>query len=88
MGLASNTLLEQLHKAVGQGLAQEIAKYTQADGEYHGTPLPPALIGQAIKFLKDNGIEALPTADNGMEDLVNEIPQFDHLDDDNDEEYG
>ena len=73
---ASKELLDQLHNLVGQSLADEIKRYGE-DGDLCGEPLPAALIGQAIKFLKDNGIEALPTQNNGLGNLVDSLPDLD-----------
>lgn len=73
---ASKELLDSLHNLVGRSLADEIKRYGEG-GDLAGEPLPAALIGQAIKFLKDNGIEALPTENNGLGDLVDQMPELD-----------
>lgn len=56
---ASKELLERLHNAVGEKLLQRIESGEATASEF----------AQAIKFLKDNGIEAIPTGDNAISAL-------------------
>lgn len=53
---ASKELLEQLHNAVGEKLLERIESGQASASEF----------AQAIKFLKDNGIESIPTGDNAL----------------------
>lgn len=53
---ASKDLLEQLHNMVGEKLLERISSGTATASEF----------AQAIKFLKDNGIEAIPTDNNAL----------------------
>lgn len=56
---ASKDLLEQLHDAVGSHLLARIQTGEATASE----------VGQAVKFLKDNGIEAMPTDSNPLGQL-------------------
>lgn len=49
-------LLNQLHQAVGNQLLERIQSGEATAAEF----------AQAIKFLKDNGIEAIPTNNNAL----------------------
>lgn len=53
---ASKELLERLHAAVGEQLLERILS-----GEAKASDF-----AQAIKFLSDNGIEAIPTDNNAL----------------------
>lgn len=53
---ASKKLLEQLHEAVGEQLLERIMSGEAKASEF----------AQAIKFLSDNGIEALPSENNSL----------------------
>lgn len=53
---ASKELLERLHEAVGEQLLAKILS-----GEAKASDF-----AQAIKFLSDNGIEAIPTDNNAL----------------------
>lgn len=61
-----NKILEELHEATARDLLKRIQS-GQAS---------PAEITAALKMLKDNGIEALPTQENPLGTLANEIPEF------------
>lgn len=56
---APKEILEALHEAVGRELLERIRSGQATASEF----------GQAIKFLKDNGIEAIPTANNALGEL-------------------
>lgn len=53
---ASSDLLERLHEAVGSHLLDRVLSGEATASE----------VAQAVKFLKDNGIEAVPTEDNAL----------------------
>jgi hypothetical protein len=57
---ASKELLERLHEAVGEQLLAKIES-----GEAKASDF-----AQAIKFLSDNGIEAIPTDNNALNELA------------------
>lgn len=69
---ASEDLLATLHDAVAVELLARVKS-----GE-----ASPAELGAAIKFLKDNGIEALPTVDNNLGKLMASLPDFEEDTDD------
>lgn len=61
---ASKDLLETLHNAVAQDLLDKIL----------GGDATAAELSAAIKFLKDNGIEAIPTEGTALGSLVDSLP--------------
>ena len=63
MSKASETL-NLLHEAVANELLSRIQS-----GE-----AKPADLSVAVKFLKDNGIEAIPTDGSILQALINELP--------------
>ena len=69
---ASEELLGLLHEAVADDLLQRFRKAATGDGE----PLTPAEISQAIKFLKDNGIEAVAGENDKLGKLAESLPDF------------
>jgi hypothetical protein len=69
---ASEDLLSTLHDAVAQELL----------GRVRSGEASPAELSAAIKFLKDNGIEALPTIDNNIGKLMASLPDFEEDTDD------
>lgn len=71
MARASETLLANLHNKVAQTLLDKIESGEATHQDMQA----------AIKFLKDNGIEA--TLDTpGMTQLVNALPKFEDQDED------
>jgi hypothetical protein len=64
---ASEELLGLLHDAVASKL---LAKVQSGEAS-------PAEMSAAIKFLKDNGIEAIPTPSNHLGQLAKSLPDFD-----------
>lgn len=71
MAKASNDLLENLHNSVAQML---LAKIESGEAS-------PAEISAAIKFLKDNGIEATRETSKDLDKLAEQsLPQFDDED--------
>lgn len=61
---APKELLENLHRAVAEDLLDKIKSGEATAAE----------ISAAIKFLKDNGIEAIPSAGSPLGDLVDSLP--------------
>lgn len=61
---APKELLESLHQAVAEDLLGKIKSGEASAAE----------ISAAIKFLKDNGIEAIPAAGSPLGDLVDSLP--------------
>lgn len=63
---ASEELLGLLHDAVAQDLIKRIQSGDATAAE----------IGAAIKFLKDNNIEAIATENSKLKDLSESLPDF------------
>lgn len=61
---APKELLENLHRAVAEDLLDKIKSGEATAAE----------ISAAIKFLKDNGIEAIPASGSPLGDLVDSLP--------------
>ena len=59
MSRAGSDLMDMLHGLVADGLKQELERAMEAVDE-RGDPVPinPQLLDKAMKFLKDNGIDA------------------------------
>lgn len=69
MGSASTKELEGLHALVAKVLKAELtADRTDENGE--ALPVSPQLLAQAIKFLKDNGIEPAKDVNNAALDAL------------------
>jgi len=82
MSRATDTVMDQLHGLVADSLIQQIEVYTKAvdaDGKPAPLPIPPALLAQAAKFLKDNGIDSPHRAKKVDEALPPDLPSFDDV---------
>jgi hypothetical protein len=75
MSRASEDQFDLLHRLVVENLTNEIKAYTQ-----RGEPIPPALLAQAIKMLKENGIDSPARAQNIVDTLAPHMPDFDETD--------
>lgn len=83
---ATGDLLDFLHGTLAQTLVDEIARYKKGemrDADGNILPIPTALLAQAIKFLKDNGIDSPAKSNRMLDTLKNELPSFDDDDDSN-----
>lgn len=80
MSRATEDRLDTLHELVTSTLIEQITQYKLGkvvgdDGAV--LPMPPALLAQAIKMLKDNGIDS-PVRAKGIRDaLAGRMPEFD-----------
>jgi len=63
---AKEELLGLLHEAVAGDLLRRVKSGEATSSE----------MSVVVKFLKDNGIEALPTENNSLGNLVKEMPEF------------
>lgn len=63
---ATEELLGALHDAVASQLLEKVLEGTAT----------PAELSTAVKFLKDNGIEAIPTENNKLGKLAQSLPDF------------
>lgn len=59
-------LLEELHMEVAKDLLKRVKSGEATPGE----------INAALKMLKDNGIEAIPTPENPLGQLAEQLPTF------------
>lgn len=75
MTRATSEQADALHALVATSLTAEIERYRAA-----GEPLPPALLAQAIKFLKDNEVTAPASTSKRLDRLANALPSMDDLD--------
>lgn len=64
MSKASNDIMDMLHRKVAEGLLERIQSGDATAAEFSA----------AIKFLKDNGIEALPVEGSPLFNLVDSLP--------------
>lgn len=71
MSRASEEAADLLHALAFQVVQDEIIGYRE-----RGEPVPPALIGQAIKLLKDNGIESPVRAQKAHDAMAAHLPDF------------
>jgi len=63
---ATNDILATLHNAVAEDLL----------GKVLGGEATAQELNAAIKFLKDNGIEALPVENSPLAELASSLPSF------------
>ena len=63
---ATNDILATLHNAVAEDLLSKVL----------GGEATAQELNAAIKFLKDNGIEALPVENSPLADLASSLPSF------------
>lgn len=73
---ATEEALEALHKALAETLAVGVKdiKRAMADPEAGEIKGAAALLNVARQYLKDNGIESLPTAGSPTKSLLDEMP--------------
>lgn len=76
--------MDGLHELVVDTLVEQIKAYklgqmlgTDKDGNTFALPMPPALLAQAIKMLKDNGIDSPVRAQKVRDALAGRMPEFD-----------
>ena len=63
---AQKETLEALHEAVAQDLIRRVASGEASAAE----------LSTAVRFLKDNNIEALASANDGLSELIKNLPDF------------
>ena len=61
--------LETLHSVLTQTLLDKVKSADAKAGD----------LNVARQFLKDNGIECIPTENNGMEDLMKNLPDLETI---------
>lgn len=80
MSRATDALLDDLHSLTAETLIAELRQcreHKDASGNLAPLPVPPALIAQALKFLKDNGVDAPAVAQRVGDALAACMPDFD-----------
>lgn len=71
MNRATEDLMDMLHGTIAQSLLDEIQGYKDRK-----EPVPAAVIGQAIKFLKDNGIDRAVRPGDSEDLLAKELEDY------------
>lgn len=71
MARASEEAADALHALTFEIVQEEILGYRE-----RGEPVPPALLGQAIKLLKDNDISSPVRAQKVADTLAPHLPDF------------
>lgn len=71
MARASEEAADALHALTFQIVQEEIEGYRE-----RGEPVPPALLAQAIKLLKDNDISSPVRAQKTKDTLAPHLPDF------------
>lgn len=77
----TNDTFDELHGLVAESLIEQInawkaSRLVQQEGETFVRVFPPALLAQAIKFLKDNGIDQPAKSGNRVDTLKDAMPDF------------
>ena len=81
MARTTDDRFDELHSIVADALIEQINAWkdgrlvTLQDGEYVKT-FPPALLAQAIKFLKDNGIDSPAPKGSKVDTLKDAMPEY------------
>ena len=80
-GKGTETQFGELHQLVAESLIEQITAWkngrlVEQDGEEYVKVFPPALLAQAIKFLKDNGIDQPARAGTKVDTLAKAMPDF------------
>jgi len=79
---ASGDAVDELHALVTEMIVKEIkAAHSRTACEIckQVPGIPPALLGQAIKFLKDNGVDMPAQTGNRVDTLKDAMPDFDEV---------
>lgn len=84
MSRATDDLFDALHLLAANTLIEEINAYRNAvdeKGNPAPKPVPPALIAQVLKFLKDNGIDSPARAQDLEDRLEGKLPNLADVED-------
>lgn len=80
---ASADQLDELHALQAATLQAEVKRYTEhrnpETGEPDPLPVPPALLAQITKFLKDNGIDSPGRGKKLHDNLRHQLPDLDDV---------
>lgn len=81
MSRTTEDRFDELHGIVADALIEQISAWkaqrlvTLQDGEYVKV-FPPALLAQAVKFLKDNGVDTPARKGNKADTLKDAMPDY------------
>lgn len=79
MGRASNDSLNDLHGLQAEVLLAQLRAFKNGevkDADGNVLPIPPALLAQVNKFLKDNGVDRAVIPGDPTDLLNDEVPEF------------
>jgi hypothetical protein len=79
---ATDDLLDALHGMTAEAFLGEIKKYRAGevlDKDGNVLPVPAALLTSAAKFLKDNGVDRPVRPGDAVDQLADELPDFDNV---------
>lgn len=74
MPRATEDQMDELHSLQVESLLAEV-KRLKSNGE----TIPPALFAQVNKFLKDNGVDRARQVGDAIDELADEVPDFDNV---------
>jgi len=74
---ATEDILDGLHGLLAESLKEQLENYKNSD-----EPIPPQLLAQCIKFLKDNGIDAPGREHTRVSTLADELDDINFDDED------
>lgn len=75
MSRATEDLLDALHGMQATELLAQLKKYKGTESGL----IPPALFAQINKFLKDNGVDRAVSPGDTLDQLADEVPDFDNV---------
>jgi hypothetical protein len=75
MSRATEDLLDSLHGMQAENLLAQFKKYKSTEDGL----IPPALFAQVNKFLKDNGVDRAVSPGDTVDQLADEVPDFDNV---------
>ncbi len=77
---ATEDILGKLHELTAQQMIEMLKEGVPVEdkvtGEVTRAPVPAPYLATIVKFLKDNGIEALPAENETLGKLANSLPDF------------
>lgn len=77
--------VDVLHALQAATLTAEVKRYTQhvdpETGKPDPLPVPPALLAQVNKFLKDNGVDSPARGEKLKDDLEGRLPSLEDVED-------
>lgn len=77
MSKASKTAMDELHALLATaltGIIRDGVTIMDKEGNAVKVSAPATFFKEAREFLKDNGVEALPEANKGLQNLASSLP--------------